>query len=216
LILLVVLSGCAKPAPEPPKGKVSAEVADQGPRLVGNPPTVQIELPPRMTQALARGDTAYATLSPFDFVPEIVPGDTASGVWRYPYDGRQAPFAVIGDFDGDERDDVAILQRLTEPSLMHPSMEGGRVVFVFDRMTGAVAVTATSWNFPAAGKGGKSAFYMTRYPAGRHSLPDFGGSGADTRTITLPFESVEIANWGKTARVLAWTGEGFEAIQTAD
>jgi hypothetical protein len=78
-----------------------------GPHLVGNPPTVQIELPPRMTLALAADDTGFATLAPFEFVSALLPGPEAKGVWRYPYDGRQAPFAVIADFDGDERDEAS-------------------------------------------------------------------------------------------------------------
>ena len=210
LLLVVMASGCAKsetPRTETPRGKVSPEIADQGPRLVGNPPTVQIELPPRMTLALAGGDTSFATLSPFDFVDEISPGSSAQGAWAYPYDGRQAPFAVIGDFDGDGRDDVALLQR---------SLSSGRVAVVFDRAEGARVMTAKAWSRTLAGDAGRSGFYITRFPAGSFKVPDFGGTGDTSSTVTLPHEGIEVSNYGKAATTYWWNGEAFESVTTAD
>lgn len=214
VILLLFAAGCAKPAQEAPKGKVAADVADQGPRLVGNPPTVQIELPPRMTAALAAIDSGFVTLTPFDFVPEIVPGDSTDGAWRYSYNDRESPFAVIGDFDGDGRKDVALLQRSTGPAFMKAE---GRVVVIFDRTSGAVAATATSWNFPFVDKGSKSGFYLTTFRPGPYTPPDFGGSGQPRRTINFPYEGIQLSNYGKTATTYWWTREGdFESAATAD
>jgi len=215
LLVVLVLAGCtpAKKS-EAPRGKVSAEIADKGPRLVGNPPTVQIELPPRMTAALAESDSGYATLTPFDFVKEVVPGETTDGGWRYPYDGRQAPFAVIGDFDGDGRDDVALLQRSKDgPGIERPA---ARVVFVFDRAARARAEHAYSLRYFDLSPGAKTGFYLTRFPAGPFRIPDFGGSGDTARTVTFPNESVELSNYGKTAGAIGWVGEGFEFVQTGD
>jgi hypothetical protein len=215
ILLLVLVTGCARRTETPtPRGKVSAEVADRGPRLVGNPPNLQIELPPRMTQALARSDSGFVTLTPFDFVADIVPGDTTSGAWRYPYDGRQAPFAVIGDFDGDGRDDVALLQRATESA---PFRADGRVVVVFDRASTPFAPTATSWNSRIAGGGVKCGFYLTRFRKGPFKPPDWVGAGDTSHTINMPYEGIEVSNFGKTAMTFWWTPEGdFDEVRTAD
>jgi hypothetical protein len=208
LLVLLLLAGCApSKKTEAPRGKVSAEIADQGPRLVGNPPTVQVELPPRMTLALAEGDTSFTTLTPFDFVHEISPGSSVKGTWHYDYDGRQAPFAVIADFDGDGRDDVALLQR---------SASTGRVVVVFDRTDGPKVANAREWSRVTSGDVGKSGFYLSRFPGGPHKVPDFGGSGDTARTVTLAHEGIEISNYGKTATTYWWTGDKFDHVTTAD
>jgi hypothetical protein len=207
---LLLLAGCApsQEKAEAPRGKVSAEVADKGPRLVGEPPTVQIELPPRMTLALSQDDTSFTTLTPFDFVPGIVPqpGDE-KGAWRYPHDERQAPFALVADFDGDGRDDVALLQR---------SGSAGRVVVVFDRAEGPRVATVKEWSRMTAGDTGKSGFYVSRFPAGAFKVPDFGGSGDTARTVVLEHEGIEISNYGKTATTYWWTGEKFDSVTTGD
>jgi len=206
LILLVLVGGCAKPQ-ETPKGKVAPEIADKGPRLVGNPPTVQIELPPRMTAALATSDTSFATLTPFDFVYEVSPGSTIDSAWHYTYDGHQAPFAVIADFDGDGRDDAALLQR---------SGSTGRVVVIFDRTDGARVATVRDWSRVTSGDVGKSGFYLSRFPAGPYKVPDFGGSGDTARTVVLEHEGIQISNYGKTATTYWWTGKKFQSVTTAD
>ena len=209
VIVLVLLAGCARTETktEAPRGKVSAEVADQGPRLVGNPPTVQIELPPRMTLALAHKDMSFSTLTPFEFVHDISPGSSVEGGWHYDYDGRQAPFAVIDDFDGDGKDDVALLQR---------SKERGRVVVVFDRDPSPEVGTVKEWSRMTGGDAGKSGFYLSRFPAGPYKVPDFGGSGDTSRTVTLPHEGIEVSNYGKTATTYWWNGETFESVTTGD
>jgi hypothetical protein len=202
--------GCAKTektAAPAPRGKVSAEIADQGPRLVGTPPTVQIELPPRMTMALAEDDTSFATLSPFDFVKDVSPGSNVDGAWKYPHDDRQAPFALVADFDGDGKDDVALLQR---------SREAGRVVVVFDRADHPRVETVRTWSRMTAGDTGKSGFYLTRFPAGPYHVPDFGGSGDTSKVVTLAHEGIEVSNYGKTATTYWWTGEKFDSVTTGD
>jgi hypothetical protein len=205
-LTLLTTAGCARhdAASPTPRGKVSAEIADKGPRLVGQPPTVALELPPRMTQALAADDTSFTTLAPFDFVKGIVPGGNG---WSYPYDLWQAPFALIADFDGDGRNDVALLQR---------SKSAGRVAVVFDAPERPRVALAKSWDRMTAGDAGKSGFYLTRFRAGPYRVPDFGGSGDSGRVVTLPHEGIEVSNYGKTATTYYWAGDRFESVTTAD
>ena len=206
LVLAILLTaGCARRNEAPPaRGKVSAEIADQGPRLVGQPPTVQIELPPRMTTALAADDTSFTTLSPFDFVADIVPGTSG---WSYPYDSLQAPFAVIADVDGDGRNDVALLQR---------SQSAERVVVVFDRAPDPRVVVAKAWSRATAGDTGPTGFYLTRFRAGPYHVPDFGGSGDSSRVVTLPYTGIEVSNFGKAATTYYWADGQFRSVTTGD
>jgi len=205
ILILLVLGGCAKPQ-ETPKGKVAPEIADKGPRLVGNPPTVQIELPPRMTRELAAEDTSFKTLTPFEFVYEIVRTDPVDGAWRYSYNGRESPFAVIADFDGDGNDDVALLQR---------SQTKGRVVAVLDRGDEPRVVLVKEWERVTSGDVGKSGFYLSLFRAGPYHVPDFGGSGIDT-TVTLAHEGIQVSNYGKAATTYYWTDERFASVVTGD
>jgi hypothetical protein len=208
-ILLCNLLGCArsetKKQADSPRTKVSAEIADQGPRLVGQPPTVQIELPPRMTLALADENAGYTTLTPQDFVAEIVPG-TAGG-WSYPYDDRQAPFAAIADFDGDGRSDVALLQR---------SNLGGRAAVVLDAQPAPRVVELRAWTNAATGESGKTGFYLTRFPAGRFKVPDYGGSGDTSQVADLAYEGIQVSAYGKAATTYYWTDGQFRSVTTGD
>ena len=206
LLLLVLVGGCAKPQ-ETPKGKVAPEIADKGPRLVGNPPTVQVELPPRMTKELLATDPSFTTLTPFDFVKSIVPGDAGEGSWHYSYNGREAPFAVIADFDGDGNDDVALLQR---------SQAKGRVVAILDRGDEPRVVLVKEWDRMTAGDAGKSGFYLSLFRAGPYKVPDFGGSGDTSKTVMLAHEGIEVSNYGKAATTYYWTDEHFESVTTGD
>jgi hypothetical protein len=204
-LTLVITASCARHEETPvPRGKVSAEIAEKGPRLVGQPPTVALELPPRTTRALAADDTSFTTLTPFDFIADIVPGGKG---WSYPYDLRQAPFALIADFDGDGRNDVALLQR---------SKGAGRVAVVFDDVDGPRVVVAKSWDRMTAGDAGKCGFYLTRFRAGPFRVPDFGGSGDSGRVVTLEHEGIEVSNYGKTATTYYWNGHAFESVTTGD
>jgi hypothetical protein len=205
-LALLLAAGCAqREEAEAPAGKVSAEIADQGPRLVGQPPTVQIELPPRMTLALADENAGYTTLTPHDFVAEIVPG-TAGG-WSYPYDDRQAPFAAIADYDGDGRSDVALLQR---------SNTGGRAAVVLDAQPAPRVVTLRAWTNAATGESDKSGFYLTRFPAGRFKVPDYGGSGDTSQVAELAHEGIQVSAYGKASTTYYWSDGQFRSVTTGD
>ena len=193
--VLLLAPGCARsdaPKANERRGKLSPEVVDAGPRLVGNPPTVQIELPQRMTATLAAADSGFVTLGPFDFVKDVASGSRSDGAWRYSYDGHQAPFALIADFDGDRHDDVALLQR---------SPEAGRVVVLFDRSDGVRAEIVKAWNRASADDLGKSAFYLT--------ISNRLISSTGERLITL-------GNYGKTATTYSWSDLGFESVPLGD
>jgi hypothetical protein len=210
ILALLLVAGCARrdELNAPARGKVAAEIADQGPRLVGQPPTVQIDLPPRMTAALAADVKSFTTLTPFDFAAEIVPGTSG---WSYPYDSLQAPFAVIADFDGDGRDDVALLQH---------NARGGRAAVVLDTAPAPRVLVLRSWVWNVLENSrsdpGPERFYLTRFPAGRFRVPDFGGSGDTSQVADLAHEGVELAYFGKSATTYYWSDGAFRSVTTSD
>lgn len=212
VLALLLTAGCARPeeaaTPASPRGKVSAEVAEQGPRLVGQPPNVALELPPRMTQALADEHTEFRTLTPPEFLDDIVPGKSG---WSYPYDSRQAPFAVIADFDGDGRMDVALLQQ---------NVRGGRAAVVLDRTPAPRVLVLRTWVWDVLpntrSDPGPFRFYLTRFPAGRFRVPDFGGSGDTSQVADLAHEGVELSYFGKAATTYYWSDGAFRSVTTSD
>ena len=73
-----------------------------GPRLVGTGAERRLLLPPRLMDVLRAQQPGFETMRRADLAPDsrdLVAGSD---------DRRVAPFAVIGDFDGDRRPDVAM------------------------------------------------------------------------------------------------------------
>lgn len=201
-VLLAALTGCraaeeAPAAAEPP--------ALTTPRLDGMPPDVQVALPARFARALASNYGSFAAISPGDLDSAIT---RDAGGWSYPWDARQSPVAVLADFDGDGRDDVALLQR---------SSGGGRAVAVLDTRPAPTVHVFHEWTRSALGETGPTAFYLVRYPAGRHEVPDFDGTGAGTAsTVDLPNEGITVSYYGKAATTHYFKDGRFQKMTTAD
>ena len=212
-LLLIVLSGCRGRSETDSSSTPTAEDSTKegeevrsgtAPSLTGAPPDVRIELPPRFGEALAADGSGFSTLGPTDSGPEILGG---TGRWSYPWTAREAPFAVIADFDGNGSKDVALLQR---------SEGEGRAVVVLDVPPRPRAVELRRWSRADAGESGPlTSFYLRLHRAGLMRVPDFGGSGADT-TVTLPREGIEVVAWGKAAKTYWYSNGRFESVTTAD
>jgi hypothetical protein len=132
---------------------------------------LRLVLPPRFEQALAAEGPDFATLGFADFVPEVARAKTG---WNTPYSARQTPFAVVTDFDGDEKRDVALIQR---------SSTHGRAVAVLDGATPRV-VELRRWAWNTGGSGGRTPFHLVAAP-GSHTRPRGGrGPDANERIVT--------------------------------
>ena len=216
LLLAALASGCARgpdtsssstagpPAADSTPARDPIPSASGPPRFEGTPPEVSLVVPARFDEALA-ADRAFVTLTGRDFGPEILGG---SGGFAYPWSAREAPFAVIADFDGNGARDVALLQR---------SDKEGRAVVVLDVPPRPRVVHLRRWARSAAGDTGElSAFYLRLHPAGTIRVPDFGGSGAGDSTVTLVHEGIEVVAYGQAARTYWYDNGDFASIGTAD
>ena len=216
LAWLTVVCGCqpaARDARNEPATDTTASdatsardrTAGGGPRLVGTATDVTVELPARFEEVLADSVGNFATVTSGELSPGIL-GGPGGGGFRYPWSERQAPFAVIADFDGNGANDVVLLQR---------SPEMGRVVAVLDVPPRPRVIELRRWARADAGEGGPmTSFYLMLQPAGAMHAPDFG-SGVDT-TITLRREGVVVAYFGQAARTFWYEDGRFESRTTAD
>jgi len=212
LLIAATATGCGggtdtsssrDPEPDSARDESPASPATGAPSLEGTPPEVRLVLPARFEEALPAGES-FTTLTPTDFGPEILRG---TGGFTYPWSAREAPFAVIADFDGDGRRDLTVLQR---------SATHGRAAVVLDAEPRPRVAELRRWARADAGDtGARSAFYLRLHPAGTMRVPDFGGTGTDS-TVTLAHEGVEVVAYGQAARTYWYDGGDFASIGTAD
>jgi len=130
--------------------------AAQIPRIVRQHDGHRVYLPPAMCKAAA----SIVPFSERNYDPEIIR--------HYPFSERQAPFAVVGDFDGDHHPDVLL-----------DGTAGGRAVTlaVFTTGTGARAVNM--------GTGQAGARPLQAYWS---LLPVRDASGRSHARVTSPYE----------------------------
>ena len=92
-----------------------------GPRIVGTGAERRLHLPPRLLDVLHAQQPGFETMRRADLAPDSRDGFPGAD------ESRIAPFAVIADFDGDRRPDVAMLGR---------DREHRRIVVILDRAAG--------------------------------------------------------------------------------
>src|SRR5688572_5830314 len=100
LSFFVGVTGCRAKSEAPAESAV--EDPGVGPALAGTPPQVQLLLPSRFEEALAAAGGNFVTVAPAEFGPGIV-GGPVGGAARW--SEREAPFAVLADFDGNGAQD---------------------------------------------------------------------------------------------------------------
>jgi hypothetical protein len=211
---VTALFGCARdertgttpaPADSTPVAGANDPAPTTPPLFEGAAPHVQLVLPERFHAVLHDDDSTMVTLTPEAFGPEIMGG---TGGWPYPFTPREAPFAVIADFDGNGTNDVALLQRTEFDA---------RAVAVLDVPPRPRLLTLRRWRRADAGETGPlSPFYLRLHPAGTIRVPDLGGGAAGDSTVTLPREGVQVVAYGQAARTYWYSNGDFVSLQTAD
>ena len=160
-------------------------------------------LPARMERALEASGPGFRTYAIADFDSQIVQGTPG---WRYHFNPSQAPFGVIGDFDGDRRWDAALLQRSAAES---------RFVVVFDREPSPQVVELSRGATTPAATAGNRWSFLVRVPPGEIPIPDWETGSLDT-TIELANDAIESVNLGKGAVMHYYEDGRFLRIITAD
>jgi hypothetical protein len=174
------------------------------PVLLGQPPDVRMVLPSRMERALEASGRGFRTYAVADFDTAIV---RESPGWRYPFDPSQAPFGVIGDFDGDRRWDAALLQR---------SASEFRSVVVLDRTPSPEVVELSRTTLAAAElEDGQVWWFLMRVAPGSIPVPNWETGAVDT-TIELGHDALEMVYFEKAAVMHYYVDGRFLEIATAD
>jgi len=185
--------GCA------PRGD---HAADAGPLLVGPVHAPRLVLPERMRERLERGVPGFRVATLEDFHPEVRAFLASPG---YAWSRTQAPFAVIGDFDGDERYDIAVLQC---------SDDSSRFVVVLDtEPVPRVVEVGRGARIPGEWHGLSD--YLSYVPSGEMTWPDFEADTPDS-IVWLEHAAFERSIFGKAALTYVYEQGEFRTYATGD
>jgi hypothetical protein len=164
---------------------------------------VRLDLPARMRAALDALAPGFREMRVVDFDSTTwrpQPG------WEYPFDGRQALFAVLGDFDADGRNDVVVRQQ---------SRTEVRTVVVLDAEPQPRTIEiGRGIRSPGESPGSEWIFLMVR-PPGTLELPSWETADAET-TLVLTHDAFEVVYWEKGSMMYYWMNGRFEEFVTAD
>ena len=182
--------------PEPAKPSVANVVVDSAltePQLVLHGSSYQLHLPPAMHAALlAAGVTEIPKAE--DYNP---------AVRRYASDvgPRQALFAVVGDFDGDRRDDVVVHARLRKPA------DSAQVFMaVLNDSTGAETIEIERYPFYSGPLGEYLLYQKAETIRSRH----------EKAPLTLKTDAFQVVFFEKAATLYYYQGGKFRQYFTAD
>lgn len=136
----------------------------------------------------------------------------------YAFDWRQAPFAVVGDLNGDQQPDVALAGHTAQATLLlailsmrsnPPAQDPWRYKVVVIDQGGLVdPARAGSQDGPAAEKG--LGVYLRYVPPGTYV------SGYEKSPLRLKHGAFEEIFYAKAAGIYAWNGQAFAWFVTAD
>ncbi|MEZ0369821.1 MAG: hypothetical protein ACAI44_12110 [Candidatus Sericytochromatia bacterium] len=185
-------------------GLTSAGVAADRPHIARLHGEIRLWLPPPMQQAL---------LARFpDFVPWRESDYMALIRRDYVNSWQQAPFAVIGDFNRDRRQDVAIMGHTAKESLLLVllSQRTAYRVELVDRGP-RVDPASSLYGWPPEPEAGRGLeIYLHYTPPGRYT------SGYEKHPLHLRQAAFSEVFWGKAAGIYYWDSQGFHWFTTAD
>ncbi len=155
-----------------------------------------------MQSALTKDAEGFRICAPADFQREVV---NANPGWSYPWNRTQAPFAVIGDFDGDDRFDVVVLQCTETES---------RLAVVFDSLPmPRVIEFGRGKRLPDPWHGISE--YLQYVPSGEMTWPDFIDGERDS-TVFLEHAGFEVVMFEKAAITYIYENGRFREYVTGD
>ena len=185
--------GCARSGPL---------AGSEGPLLVGAVRSPRLVLPGRMTAALARGAETFRICASTDFTAEV---QKSHAGLDYSWNRTQAPYAVIGDFDGDDRFDVVVLQCTEAES---------RIAVVLDTLP-APRVIEVGRGPRMSGRWHGLSEYLAYVPSGAMTWSDFS-EGVNDSTIWLEHAGFEVVLFEKAATTYVYENGRFREYVTGD
>jgi hypothetical protein len=185
---VLLLAGCGGAKDDPGR--------DAAPRFTGRPPVVRLDLPARMRDAMERAGPGFQDFAVADFDTFIWKSQPG---WSYDFDGLQAPFAVIGDFDGDGRRDAVVRQR---------SDTEDRTILVLDQAAGPTTTELYRAPSGPAARATPEWIYLVHVEPGAHVAMD--------TTVVLEHEGFEIGYLEKAAEMFYFTGGRLSSVATTD
>ena len=152
-------------------------------------------LPDAMRAALKRYDPAFAPCPESHFMPSLLA--------HYHYTNRQAPFAAIGDFNGDSRQDVVVEGHTKEDFV---------TLVIFAGRSGARVVELSRGDQSNVIDPGDEGHYMYLefVPRGTHR------SHWEPKPLVLTADAFSIIGYEKAAAICYYRGERFNYYATAD
>ena len=157
-----------------------------------------------MLEAIDRWDPTFRPWSDRDYQPGIVRS--------YDFSAKAAPFATLGDFNGDGRVDVAIHGRTRTRTVLIAVLSEGVAYRVIVIRQSPLADPAKEWYGVGNGKVnyGLDVYLTGQVPAGTYV------GGDDERPKRIKFDAFEIEDWEKSSTAYLWNGRRFHAVITSD
>jgi hypothetical protein len=148
----------------------------------------RLSLPPRIQRALTRFDAKFKIWDEAFYSVELVD-------W-YPHTKKQAPFAAIGDFNGDGIEDVAVHGANGRDEAIYCVLSKGR---------GFRVIAAEKYPFR---KRGLLQTYLTAVPKGRVQLME--------GTLQTKTDAFRLGYWEKASSIYLYERGRFKPIQDMD
>ena len=157
-----------------------------------------------MLHAIDAWNPSFAPWSDDDYQPLLVR--------FYKFSSYEAPFAILGDYNGDGHVDAAIeghTKTQTVSIVVMSNRAGAYRVIVLER--GPLLDPKKEWYGVGNGKVdyGLDEYLSGRYEAGAEL-------GFEPPAVKLQYQSFERAYWEKAAEAFYWDGKKFRKVATAD
>lgn len=173
----------------------------QEPRLEQRESQWELNYGSQIERRIEKRFPRFRHLAPGDYLPAIVKD--------YRFSSKQAPYAVVGDFNGDGRSDLVVDG--------HDDVHFLRLLFLSPKYQGQVAESLV-WTDP------KTQVYPVgeEHQRGHSVFLEFVGPGmldvpiGKQRPVRLKFDAFQLVFFGKASIVHYWSKGKFEEYYTSD
>jgi hypothetical protein len=172
------------------------------PRIAGRDSMADVVIPTALTQALAAAAPDFRPFRRRDFTPAVL---------EFTADQPGMLFAVVGDFDGDGRKDVALWGERT----------GGQYLIAVLNTSGAPqVVTVDSFPVQRRDTAAWNDDFIRFTAPGKIEIPSYLDSAETTNGQSRPFvlahDGIELIYLGKAGVLYYYEGGRFRSIATGD